>query len=419
MNRIIALSALWALIPVAASGYPLDGYEPTGITRLLAYDRARQALLSRGTLVPGALKTTQQVRLLLADRPGFTLPDADPEFGRQIRMLLGADASRYGVAVLDLSDPANPRYAAWRATVAQQPGSLGKIAVVLAFFDALADAYPADLEARARILRETQITANDYIGLDEAHKVPFYNPGDQQLTFRLLEEGDRANVYTYLDWMISRSSNAAAAMVQYHLILLKHFGREYPVSEERAKAFFAKSSGAELQRIYSSAMMSALKGSGLDPGEFRQGSFFSRPGRQRVPSIGSTCTAEGLMRYLVAMERGKLVDPWSSLEIKRLLYLTDRRIRYAASPTLNDSAVYYKSGSMFKCQPEAGFVCEKFHGNRENIMNSVAVVETDAKGRSLNYLVVVLSDVLRKDSAQVHQDFATDVHRVIESSHAR
>jgi hypothetical protein len=125
------------------------------------------------------------------------------------------------------------------------------------------------------------------------------------------------------------------------------------------------------------------------------------------------------MRYLVKMEQGKLVDPWSSLEIKRLLYLTDRRIRYAAAPALNDSAVYYKSGSMYKCKPEAGFLCEKFHGNRENIMNSVAVVETDGKDRSLRYLVVVLSDVLKKDSAQVHQDFATDIHRVIESQHAR
>jgi hypothetical protein len=115
------------------------------------------------------------------------------------------------------------------------------------------------------------------------------------------------------------------------------------------------------------------------------------------------------------MEQGKLVDAWSSLEIKRLLYLTDRRIRYASSPALSDSAVYFKSGSLYSCKPEAGFVCEKYHGNVKNYMNSLAVVESTG-GKRLHYLSVVLSNVLRKNSAVEHETLATRIHHLIEES---
>ena len=54
----------------------------------------------------------------------------------------------YGLAVLDLSDPAKPRYAEHRADHKQNVGSVGKLVVALALFQALADAYPDDLEAR-------------------------------------------------------------------------------------------------------------------------------------------------------------------------------------------------------------------------------------------------------------------------------
>ena len=89
-------------------------------------------------------------------------------------------------------------------------------------------------------------------------------------------------------------------------------------------------------------------------------------------SIGSPLA---LMKYLVALERGKIVDHDSSLEIKRLLYMTDRRIRYASSPRLTNAAVYFKSGSLYKCKTEEGFECKKYAGNVENYMNSVAIIE--------------------------------------------
>jgi hypothetical protein len=42
--------------------------------------------------------------------------------------------------------------------------------------------------------------------------------------------------------------------------------------------------------------------------------------------------------------------------------------------------VFFKSGSLYSCKPEDGFVCEKYMGDVRNMMNSVAVVE-GAAGR--------------------------------------
>jgi hypothetical protein len=123
------------------------------------------------------------------------------------------------------------------------------------------------------------------------------------------------------------------------------------------------------------------------------------------------------MRYLVKMEQGKLVDAFSSLEIKRLLYITERRIRYASSGVLRDSAVYFKSGSLYSCQEEAGFTCKKYHGNKRNYMNSATIVESPAGQDRLYYMVTVLSNVLRKNSAQDHRDLARAIHGKLQRDH--
>ena len=105
-----------------------------------------------------------------------------------------------------------------------------------------------------------------------------------------------------------------------------------------------------------------------------------------------------------------VVDAWSSLEIKRLMYMTARRIRYASSPRLNNAAVYFKSGSQYSCKQEEGFTCGKYMGNVENYMNSVAIVEHD-DGRA--YMVVLMSNVLRKNSAVEHQSLATFIDKIL------
>jgi hypothetical protein len=155
----------------------------------------------------------------------------------------------------------------------------------------------------------------------------------------------------------------------------------------------------------------------LDLEQLRQGSFFTSNGKKLVPGTTSYANPRELMRYLIKLEQGKLVDAFSSREIKRLIYMTQSRIRYASSPALGGSAVYFKSGSLYKCRQEANFTCRKYQGNVLNMLNSVAMVESPAAERQLFYLATVMSNVLRKNSAVVHQTLATRIHRLIEAYH--
>jgi hypothetical protein len=50
-------------------------------------------------------------------------------------------------------------------------------------------------------------------------------------------------------------------------------------------------------------------------------------------------------------------------------------------------------------------------------MNSLVLVETPGRNPPLRYGVAVLSNVLKKDSAEVHAALALDIHRLIEARH--
>jgi hypothetical protein len=412
------LIAFLTLLAVAAGvhAYPLDGYEPTGITRLRAYQLAKDWMLYQGLLVPGSLWTLDDVELRLADAADFTLPEPDPALGEALAQLVGEDAEHYGISVLDLSDRANPRFAELNGTKIQNPGSVGKVVVVLAWFQALADRFPEPAD-RVKFLRETTVTANVFVQGDH-HVVPVWKPGDASVIRRPVREGDEVSLYTWLDWTCSASSNAGASMLMSELVLLRQFGEAYPPTPAEAAAWFEKTPKAELQRRLGQALQEPLRRNGLDPAKLRQGSLFTRKGKELLPGTNSVSTARELLRFMLLMEQGKLVDAWSSLEIKRLLYLTDTRVRYASADALDESALYFKSGSLYGCKPEKGFKCDKFMGNRINFMNSVTVVETHRDGRDLHYVVSILSNVLRKDSALVHREFGEELHRRIEAFHA-
>jgi hypothetical protein len=219
-----------------------------------------------------------------------------------------------------------------------------------------------------------------------------------------------------MDWMCSSSSNAAASAMMAELVLLEHFGEQYPVPDQLAAEFFEKTPKTELQSIFAEAIQTPVTRNGLDLDSLRQGSFFTHEGKRRVPGTSSHATSRELLKYALLMEQGRLVDEWSSLEIKRLLYLTDRRIRYASSPALRDAAVYFKSGSLYSCKAEPEFQCKQYHGNVRNYMNSLAIIETDQEP-GLDYIVAVMSNVLRKNSAVEHQTLGTRIHRLIEKFH--
>ena len=396
--------------------YPLDGAAYTGIARLEGY-RLAQTGKVRGRRQPaGAMLGLDQVAPGLTAYPNLVIPPADPAFTAQVRRLLGRYANRYGIAVLDLSDPDHPRYAEHRGTTDHNPGSVGKLVVALALFQALADIYPDDTDARLQVLRTAMVRADRFIRSD-SHKVPFWHPKSMRLSHRPLRIGDTASLYTYLDWMLSASSNAAASMVIREVLLLTSFGRNYPLSQAEIDAFFRETPRKEASDRLIRALQEPLTRHGFDTGQFRQGGFFTWRGKQIVQGTNSRANARSLLRFLLLLEQGKLVDPFSSREIKRLLYMTQRRIRYASSPALADAAVYFKSGSLYKCKPEPGFRCGKYRGNVRNLMNSVAIVEYPAANPRLHYMVVVMSDVLRKNSAVEHQTLGTRLHRLMKRYH--
>jgi hypothetical protein len=413
----LLLVLLW--LPDVGSAYPLDGYAESGIRRVEGARLAVEGVITGTKQPPGALKPLAQVDLRLLDHRDLDLPPADPEFTAQIVRLLGNEADRYGVSVLDLTDPARPRYAEHRGEVRQNVGSVGKLVVALAVFQALADFWPDDTAERTRILRSTVVTADSFIHTDH-HKVRLFDVANRKLDKRPLREGDQGTLWEYLDWMLSASSNAAASMCMREAMLLRQYGRDYPPSRAEIERFFSETPKQDLTALYVRTFFEPVTRNGLDLERLRQGSFFTHTGKRRVPGGGSSYgTARELMLYVLRMEQGRLVDIYSSREIKRLLYMTEWRIRYASSPALRNSAVYFKSGSLYQCKQEPDFKCGKYLGNVRNYMNSVAIVETDNDGWQLDYMVTLISNVLRKNSAVAHQTLATRIHRLIEQEHPR
>jgi hypothetical protein len=409
------LAAACVLVSAAASAYPLDGFSETGIRRLEGSRLANEGKVRDVKQPPGARLNLDEVEPRLIGQT-FELPAPDAAFTRQVVATLNGSLDDQAVAVLDLSNPAAPRYAEHRAEHRQNVGSVGKLVVALAFFQALADTYPDDIEARRRVLKTTLVTADSFSQSDH-HTVRIFDPATQTLTRRQVRIGDRVTLYEWLDWMLSPSSNSAAGMVMREAMLLKKFGRDYPQPEAENQRFFNQTPKSELTALYAATFSEPVTRNGLDLDALRQGSFFTAGGKARVPGTGdSVGTARELARYLLRMEQGRLVDVFSSREIKRLIYLTEVRIRYSSSPALAQAALYFKSGSLYQCAPEAGFTCKPYAGNVKNYMNSATVVESPARERQLFYISTLVTNILRKNSAGEHQALATRLHEAIGKS---
>ena len=147
---LFTILLLWAQQSVI--GYPLDGYQYTGIRRLEFYRLAQTGEVNGRQLHPGALLPMQQV----APRwrgPGTLKLQRGRALSKKIARMLGSEADAYGVALLDLSDPAHPRYAEHNADMRTNVGSVGKLLVAIAVFQKLADLYPEDVSARERVLK--------------------------------------------------------------------------------------------------------------------------------------------------------------------------------------------------------------------------------------------------------------------------
>ena len=395
--------------------YPIDGYEHTGIKRLKRLERIKSGEIKDATTLPiGALKSYNEIELNLLSRKedsAMALMRVDEAFQKEINVLFRGLDKSYSLTVLDISDPENLRYAERNETAGYQPGSVGKLAVLVGLFTQLEKIYPDSFEKRTELLRSKSVKAGVW-GLTDEHTIPIYNIEKNTLVKRQVIASDVFSLYEWADHMLSVSNNGAASIVWREVLLMAAFGDKYPeLTQEETDAYFKESPKKDLTDLSNDVVNLPLRDLGITADEWRLGSFFTRGANTYVGDKGGSIgSPQGLMKFLVQLEQGKVVDEASSLEMKRLMYMTDRRIRYAQSPALKEAAVYFKSGSLYKCDRSKGEACGKYMGNVTNFMNSVIIVEHPDNCR---YMVVLMTNVLRKNSASDHMYLAGNIDKLI------
>ncbi len=411
MSARLAVAALALTLATPLYAYPLDEGEDSGIRRLEGYLLQQQAQ-GGAKLVPGQLWSGADIRLQLLNYsgPDFDELPEDPLLSAALTQMLRQRDPSYSMVLVDYTDPDAIRWAGLRPDLQQNPGSVGKLVCMLALFHALAEAFPHPAE-RARILRETVVPAGSWV-TNEVHIVPKWSEGEQRNRFSVIVSGDSFRLSEWIDHAISASANGAGTVVWREAMLVRHYGADYPVSAEERERFFRDTPKRELGELAQAVATEPLAAAGIDTDRLRQGSMFTGAGKAKVPGMTSYATPRELARLLFRLEQGRLVDAWSSLQMKKFMYLTKRRYRYAYAPELSDSAVFFKSGSLYSCRPEEGFRCGKYLGNVRNMMNSVAIVEQPGED-GLHYLAALMSNVLRFNSAWDHSRIAAAVHETL------
>lgn len=394
--------------------YPIDGYNLTGIKRLAYLERVKSGEITSHRIPEGAFKSIESIELNLLNANGKSIngiPNVDEELQNKIDHLFRGLDKNYSIAVLDMTAGKSIRFASHRETAQYQPGSVGKLVVLAAFFKELCDIYPNDFEQRRELLKNKVITAGKW-ALHDHHTIPVYNLETKKLVKRPVKETDVFTLYEWLDHMVSVSNNGAASVVWRETVLMHIFKDKYPeLTFEEAEEYFKSTSKSELSEMAISIVNEPLRGLGISEDEWRLGKFFTSGAGSYIPGHGgSTGTTNGLIKYILALEKGELIDKPTSLEMKRLLYMTDRRIRYAASKKLDSAAVYFKSGSLYKCDREKNPDCGKYQGNVYNYMNSVAIVE---QPDGTKYAVCLMSNVHNKNSAYDHLALASKIDDIM------
>ncbi|MGB5700673.1 serine hydrolase [Muriicola sp.] len=403
------------LLLLIAFIYPIDGYERTGIKRLKRLELIQLGEIKTTTPLPaGALKSWEDINLQLTTLRTDSVTSffkEDDKLQKEISTLFRGLDKSYSLSILDISDPANVRYAHRNETLGYQPGSVGKLAVLVALFTQLQNIYPDSWEDRIVLLKNKSVKAGVW-GLTDEHTVPIYNIEKNTLVKRQVIASDVFTLYEWVDHMLSVSNNGAASIVWREALLMAAFGSAYPeLTEEQAMAYFKETPKKELTDLGNDVVNLPLRALGITTDEWRLGSFFTKGANTYVGDKGGSIgTPLGLMKFLVMLEQGNVVDEASSLEMKRLMYMTDRRIRYAQAPALKEAAVYFKSGSLYKCDRSNGEACGKYEGNVQNFMNSVIIVEHPD---NCKYMVVLMSNVLRKNSASDHMYLASAIDKMI------
>lgn len=392
--------------------YPIDGYDYAGIKRLYQIRKMQLDSIKYGRIPKGAYKKLGDIKLNLLNKKTDSLKEllvTDADFEQKLKKI--TPEGNFSFAVMDMSKPDNLRYAEHRENIGYQPGSVAKIAVLLAVFDQLQKLCPDSYEERVNYLKKIKVTSR-YWGLGDHHTVPIYDIEKNKLVKRQVIATDEFSLFEWLDHMLSVSNNGAASIMFREAILMAAFQQEYFfLTDEKAENYFKETPRATLTNLANTVVNEPLRTLGIAEEEFKLGGMFTRgPEKYVGRKGGSIATPKGLMKFLVKLEQGKAIDTPSSLEMKRLLYMTDRRIRYAKSPRLDAAAVYFKSGSLYKCDRVKNPDCAKYAGNVFNFMNSVIIVEHD---NGIKYIVCLMSNVLNRNSAGAHLYLASKIDDII------
>ncbi len=415
-SSVWCVVAFTALLAVPALPYPLDGDE-AGIRRLEGFRLAEQ-MPGAAKLAPGQLWPTERIRLRLADYdgPDFDSLPQDPSLAAFLERALKNRDPSYAMVIVDISNPGAIRWAGLRPDLKQNPGSVGKLISMAAVFHALAGAFP-NVDDRRRVLRESVSAAGSWVS-NETHKVPKWNASERRNFYSVINPRDAFRLGEWIDHAISASANGAGAIIWREAMLIRHFGSDYPKSSEESERFFTETPKSELAALARAVATEPLQAAGIDTTNLQQGSFWTGSSKQKVPGTISFATPRELARLAFRIEQGRLVDAWSSLEMKKYMYLTKRRYRYAYAPELADDAIFFKSGSLYSCRPEEGFRCGKYMGNVRNLMNSVAVVEGRNDGDPA-YIAALMSNVLKFNSAWDHSRIAAAAHETLRTNQAQ
>ena len=417
MKKIIIVLVLVLICSAftTATFYPIDGYEHTGIKRLKRLELIKSGeIVEKQTLPEGAFKSYLDITLNLKEKASDSLHcffKENDAFQKEISSLFRGLDKSYSLTVMDITDLNNIRYAHRNETSGYQPGSVGKLAVLIGLFNQLSKIYPDDFDKRIQLLKTKVVKAGVW-GLTDEHTIPIYNIETKKLVKRQVIASDTFTLFEWADHMLSVSNNGAASIVWREVLLMQAFGEKYPeLTEEEALIYFKTTEKKVLTDLGNDVVNLPLRDLGITADEWRLGSFFTRGANTYVGDKGGSIgTPFGVMKFLVQLEQGNVIDAESSLEMKRLMYMTDRRIRYAQAPALKEAAVYFKSGSLYKCDRSNGQVCGKYMGNIQNFMNSVAIVEHPDK---TTYMVVLMTNVLGKNSATDHMNLAANIDKLI------
>ena len=199
-----------------------------------------------------------------------------------------------------------------------QPGSVGKIAVLNAVFSEIQKIYPDDFDDRIKLLCNKKVTSGIW-GTGDHHTVPIYSMKTGKQTKRQVIASDQFTLFEWLDHMVSVSNNGAASVMYREAMLMSAFGKEYPkLTEEAAQKYFEDTPRDSLTILANKVVNEPLRKIGITEDDWRLGGVFTNGPSKYVGRMGGSIgTPKGLMKYLVQLEQGKVVDSASSLEMKR------------------------------------------------------------------------------------------------------